>query len=290
MRCHYLAGLCLLLLAGMAAQAYQLRFKDPANAVRWYQGDYTIKGNLSLQPENRNLTLTGTMTFLEKESVTGVNPDGTANVTVEITQGTMTANVDEEAMNVPIGGYKMSFKRAPNGNVTAMKVDEQEGGIFGMMKSLGTNDLWKIMANLGQVFEFPQKELHDGDAWSNAASVELAPGNVSEMKTQVNIVGPKTVDGVPFVELKGVSNLKVPELTFNMGVGQMAMTLKQNLTVRGESYALFHEDAGEFYRSMFNGEIKMLMTLPMPEGMDDITIGGPIYIVGNFYRIQPPQE
>ena len=255
-----------LLLAAMTAHAYQLRFLDPADTTRWYQSEFTLKGTLALQPMNEQLPLVGTITFIAKEQVTGVNQDGTANLVNEITDGKVKINVADQTTDQSMTGYRTTFTRSPSGNVTNTEIQGGAGGIFGQMQSLGMSDQWKMLANLGQALEFPKTDVKAGDTWSNQASFEIAPDQVVEMKTTNRLIGPKMIADVPnytFLEIDGNTSLKLPEMNLSIGVGDMAMSLKQSMAISGQSIALFDPQAGEFFRSMFNGTMKVTMTLPI---------------------------
>jgi len=275
--------LILLLAAVAGAWAYQLAYKDPADAIRWHHTDITLNGKFTTKPGGETIPTTGSITFTSRERVIAVNADGTATIVSDITDGELNMKVGDQEMSQPLTGYKSVFKRAPSGKVTEMKIEGEPKGGLADLQTMGFSSQWHMISGLGQGFEFSPKDMKVGAKWRNtgvAGQAQLTINNV--------LRDPKTVDGVSYLTIAGDTSVKIPDIELPIPVGDDSVTVKQTSALTAKSTSLFDPAKGEFFQTDFTGELKLTMTVPAPD--QAVTVSGTIALTGCTAKISEPKE
>ncbi|MHB9107951.1 MAG: hypothetical protein ACYDCO_12910 [Armatimonadota bacterium] len=278
-------GILLLLLLAAAAGvwAYQLAYQDPADAVRWYRTDITLKGKFTAKPGDQTLPMTGSIAFTSRERVIAVHAGDIATIVSEITDGALTMMVGDQEMTQPLSGYKATFKRAPSGKVTDMMIAGEPKSDLASLHSMGFSNHWRMVSGLGQGFEFPPKDLKVGAKWRNTGAAGQA-----EMTVNNKLRAPETVDGVPYLVIAGDTSVKLPDVELVIPLGDQAVTMKQGSALTAKSTTLFDPAKGEFFKTDFTGELKITMTLPNAE--QTVTVNGTLKLSGSTKKIPAPAE
>lgn len=275
--------LLLAVLAG-GAQAYQLAYKDPADTTRWYRNEMTIKGSMTVQPMNMTLPIDGSVKLLITEKVVSVNDDGTATIAMQFSDGTVTMTVPgvEEPMTLPFLAMTMSYRRAPSGKMTDLKIEGQPDAAFAIP---GMEEQMKMLSGSGQGIEFPAGDLKPGDTWETTQAFEFIPGRKAEMKITNTFKGPQTVDGVEYLLIN--TDVKL-DIKFTVPAGEQAVTMEQSFSMVGKLATLFDDRAGEINRSLFNAGMDVKATMPASDGQTVVTTGT-FTMSGSMKKVPAPE-
>jgi len=278
-------GMLFVLLAATIAGtfAYQLTYIDPADTVRWYRTEIAFDGKFTTKPTNETMPMTGDIKYVGREKVIGVNPDGTSTIISEITDGELHMTLQEQQLTQPLAGYKATFKRAPSGKVTDMKIEGDPKGELARMQPLGFGNQWKIISCLGQGFEFPRKNLAVGAKWTSTGVAGTA------VLTMRNILrAPQTVEGVKYLAIDSNTSAKIPDARLDVPMGDEIITLKQTSALTAKATTLFDAEKGELFKTDFTGALKVNMTIPGEDGT--VTISGVLNLTGSTRQIPEPAE
>jgi hypothetical protein len=265
------------------AFAYQLTYKDPADTVRWYRTEIALDGKLIAQPTGNTMPITGGIKFVGREKVISVNADGTSTLVSTITDGELHMTLEEQQLTQSLAGYKATFKRAPSGKVTDMKIEGNPKGELAQLQPLGFGNQWKIISCLGQGFEFPRKNLAVGAKWTcicAAGTAKLTMRNILRVL--------QTVEGVNYPAIDSDMSAKIPDATLDVPMAGDIVTIKQSSSLTARTTALFDTEKGELCKTDFTGVLKVKMTIPGQDGT--ITISGMLNLTGSTRRIPEPAE
>lgn len=278
-------GLLLLVLLATAAGvwAYQLAYKDPVDAVRWYRTDITLDGKFTANPGERIMRMTGSIAFTSRETVTAVDDDGVATILSEIIDGTLAMTVDDQEMTQPLTDYRAVYKRAPSGKIIAVKIERESEGDVTSLQTMGFANHWRMISGLGQGFEFPAKDLKTGAKWRSTGTA----GEV-EMTVDTVLRKPTTVDGVHYLTITSDTSVKIPDIELVLPVGDQAIVARQTSSLKAKSDTLFDPDKGEFFKTDFTGEMKLHMSVPGAE--KPLTVSGALKLSGSTHKIPPPER
>ena len=273
----------MLLLAAAGVWAYQLAYKDPANAVRWYRTDITLDGKFTTNPGKQTMRMAGSIAFTSRETVIAVDADGTATILSEITDGTLTMKVDDQEMTQSLTDYRAIYKRAPSGKIVAMKIEHESEGNVTSLQTMGFGNHWRMISGLGQGFEFPAKDLKPGAKWRSTGAAGQA-----EMTVNNILRTPKTADGVRYLIIAGDTSVKIPDIDLVLPVDDQAVVARQTSALKAKSSTLFDSVKGEFIETDFTGEMKLSMTVPGSE--EPVTVNGTLKLSGSTEKISAPEE
>lgn len=286
MRKELVFGLFLLLVCLGSAQAYQLAYKDPAGAARWYQNDVTLKGSFLIQPMNQTIPIEGVVKFITSEKVAGVNDNGTSTVVTELGHGNITMTIPgaDQPMVMPFPAFKMTSNRAPSGKTSDIKIEGQPGGLGALP---GMEDQLKMFNSAGQ-FEFPAGDLKAGDTWENTQSFEFTPGQKIDMKITNVLKGTQVVDGVTYLLINSEMKMEMPSMKIQVTQDGQTITMEEKISLTGKVATLFDEQAGEMNRALMNMAMEMTMTMPIPNSDQTMVMQGTMTMAGSTTKIQEP--
>jgi len=273
----------LLLAAIIGAGAYQLAYKDPAGAVRWYRTEITLTGNFTGGGAREAIPVAGAISFISRELVTGLNSDGTAKIVTRITDGKMHMTVGDQEMSQPLTDYIAVFNRAPAGNITELKVEGDPQNKMAALQPLGFGSQWQLISGIGQAFEFPANDLKPGAKWRQTITTRTTATTINNI-----LRGPKMADGASYLAIDSQTAVTLSNVTVDIPTGDQTVTLKQTGGLTANSNTLFDEENGELVQTNFTGELKLVIALP---GADKpVTVTGLLKLTGATTKIPAPAE
>ena len=270
--------------ATLSAQAVRLAFNDTAGAARTYHSDIALTGSFTAEGVDEAMPLTGHVTFTMVEKVLAVKADGTASVSNEITDGGINMTLGEQEVKYPLKGYKATFDRSPQGKVTNLKsTGDPTSNAIDQMQTMGFGSEWKLIAELGQRFALPAKDLQPGDCWDSKQSEEVSPGNAVTMTESSKLIGNAVVEGNTYQQIDSTTTLTTPEQKTKSSAAGMSIAIAMQVSMTAKSTTYFDAQAGQIFRTAYTGATNMHMTVDGPTG--PLAIKGTMNMDGGMKKV-----
>jgi hypothetical protein len=263
--------------ATLAAQAARLQYKDVAGIARTYQASYTMRGQFTI-PGGGTMPMNMVMSFTVREKVRSVNANGTASISSEMKDGSITMTISGEEQKMPFPAFEMTYDRTPLGKMTNLKMTGEGAETLKQMSSMGMNQ--NFMSQFGQGFEFPNRELVAGDTWKVTQPFEMMPGMKLDMTALFTLTGPKSVDNKNYLQIDTDMSMNMPKATLK-GPDGAASAMSMAMQMKAKATTLFDETAGALFGAIFNGTMNMQMTMTDPDA-GAITMSGALTISGTM--------
>lgn len=238
------------------AQGYRLAFRHTAGTTRTYANTIKVSGNVDAM--GLAVPITGTVTFTLTEQVTAVNPDGSANITTQLTNGNAQLTItglpgqeEPQTISQVIPPVTLTYTRTPQGAVRNLTTSGMATSLPGLPVELLNN-----LQTPGQILTFPDRTLQIGDTWASDLQAEVAPGQPISITATNQLAGIEQVAGKDYLRVMTAATANVPGVVISTDQipGQPATQLKMSLKLTMNAITLFDATAGEVFRTTFTGD------------------------------------
>lgn len=268
--------------ATLSAQAVRLQYKDAEGTVRMYSGAYHVHCIVEIATRG-TVTQDMTLTFTMREKVNFTRNDGSANITDEVLEGSISIKTGNNEKKDPLKYCLMTYDRTRAGKVSNM-----------MMSGDGMEQLKAIQgggenANLASIFgmstPFPDRELATGETWKDSAVTQTKMGWKRYESEQMKLVGTKAVDNKRYLQISGDLTMNIPKHEDTKPDG---VTVGVTATMKGKATTLFDDQTGAVYANYCQCKLTVKLTADSSRTNEGLYGSLVITITGNMKQIDTP--